>query len=111
MQRGIPTMARSGRKTVTCAVSYMQSSTAYFFLRQTGRQAGRWAGNDTIFLNYVTLSSSKGLYLMRGKENLLASQFAVCLIFFLLFGSKSLVCCLVGKSFSSMQIQYRSNVS
>ena len=81
----------------SCA--HKQEFIKLFFIRRTGRQAGGRAGNDSTFSNYVTFSPCKGLHFMHGKENLLASWFAVCSIFGLLFGNKYLVCCLVVKHF------------
>ena len=70
-----------------------------FFIRQTGRWAGRQASNDVTLSNYITFSSHKGFYLVRGKENLLPSQFAVCSIFNLLF-ARILVCCMLDLRFA-----------
>ena len=74
-----------------------------FFIRQTGRWAGRQASNDVTLSNYITFSSHKGFYLVRGKENLLPSQFAVCSIFNLLF-ARSSICCLLASWFAVCSI-------
>lgn len=72
-----------------------------FVIRRTGKQAG----SDVTFLNYITISSRKGLYLVCGKEKLLTYRFAVCSIFSMLFACIS-VCCLLNLWFAVWSVSH-----